>query len=125
MIKVLIVDDDAKIRNIYRKLLAAEGCYEVLEAGNWEEITGVLLKDKSIDVILLDIDMPVVDGTAWFDLIRLYIPHAKVIVASVYGLEDQKRLIDAADGYFDKAQGTEALLLKIRNILHIEGSSKR
>ncbi len=117
MVKILIVDDDPKIRKIYRKLLTEED-YSVLEAGSWEEITGVLLKDKEIDIILLDLDMPVVDGTAWFDLMRLYVPRAKVLVASVYSLEDQKRLIDDADGYFDKAQGTEALLSKLKEVLN-------
>lgn len=117
MTRILIVDDDAKIRSIYKKLLTQEG-YEVLDAGNWEDTTFALLQDKHIDLILLDIDMPVLGGASWFDLIRLHLPLAKVIVASVYGIQDQKRLIEKADDYFDKSEGTWALLKKIKEMFN-------
>lgn len=117
MSKALVVDDDKKIRSIFRRLLSDEG-YEVLEAGNGGEAAVVLVEDRNIDVVLLDIDMPLIDGVVLFDLIKLYVPSAKIIVTSVYPLEDQKRMILKADEYFDKAEGTQALLLKIRAVLH-------
>jgi hypothetical protein len=61
--------------------------------------------------------MPVVSGPSLFNIIKLYNPSAKVIVSSVYSLEDQRRAIERADSYFDKAEGPEALLLRIRRIL--------
>lgn len=118
MNRILIVDDDRNIRRIYRRFLMAQG-FDVLEAGNGEEATVELLRERDFDLILLDVRMPVVNGTVFFDTVRLYNPEAKVIVTSVYSAEDQKRLIDGADDYYDKATGIRALLAKIRDILQL------
>jgi len=79
----------------------------------------ILLQDKDIDLFLLDIQLPVVTGTAFFDAVKLFNPHAKVVVSSVYPLDKQKSMIEGADDYFDKAEGPEVLLEKIRRVLHV------
>ena len=61
--------------------------------------------------------MPVVDGAAFFATAKLYAPEAKVIVSSVYPLEDQRRMIEGADAYYDKSEGADVLVKKIKNIL--------
>ena len=116
MRKVLIVDDETKIRGLYRKFLLQEG-FKVLEAVNGEEAGLILIQEDNIDLVLLDVRMPIVNGATLFDLIKLRNPGAKVIVASVYPLEDQRRLIGAADGYFDKSEGAEILLSRIKRVL--------
>jgi CheY-like chemotaxis protein len=61
--KVLIVDDDADIRSIIRLSLSRLGGMEVVEAASGAE--GVrTAQDEKPDVILLDVMMPVMDGTA-------------------------------------------------------------
>ena len=114
--KVLIVDDETKVRTMYRKLLAAEAM-EILEAGNGEEAGLLLIQHTDINLVLLDIRMPVVSGAVLFDLIKLHNPQAKVIVTSVYPLDDQRRIIDGADGYHDKSEGMDILLNRIHRIL--------
>ena len=116
MCKTLIVDDEAKVRNLYRRLLTSES-FTVLEAENGEQAGLVLIQHTDIDLVLLDIRMPVVNGAVLFDLIKLHNPQAKVIVTSVYPLDDQRRVIGAADGYHDKSEGTEILLSRIKNVL--------
>ena len=116
MSKVLIVDDETKVRRIYRKLMEAEA-FEVIEAENGEEAGLALLQHTDIDLILLDIRMPVASGAVLFDLIKLHNSNAKVIVTSVYPVDDQRRVIDHADAYHDKSEGTETLLLKIKEVL--------
>ncbi|MBI4432477.1 MAG: response regulator [Candidatus Omnitrophica bacterium] len=113
---VLVVDDERKIRDTYNRLLTSEG-FKVLEAENGEQASLMLIEPVKIDLILLDIRMPVVSGPALFDVIKVCRPESKVIVTSVFPLEDQKRVIDRAEGYHDKAEGTQTLLSKIKNVL--------
>lgn len=114
--KILIIDDEEKIRNIYRRLLALEH-YQILEAKDWEAATKLLANQPDIQIVLLDINMPVVDGSALYEVIRRYYPHLKILVTSSYPLEDQKRLIVKADDYYDKSHGNEILLAKIKHLL--------
>ena len=116
MNKALIVDDEAKVRNIYKKLLGLEG-FQALEAANGEEAGLLLIQHTDIDLVLLDIRMPVVNGAVLFDLIKLHNPAAKVVVTSAYPMDDQRRVIAGADAYHDKAEGAQALLSRIRQLI--------
>lgn len=58
--KVLVVEDETDIRDVYVELLQSEN-YEVLIAGNGHEALQIALEKKP-DVIILDIIMPVMDG---------------------------------------------------------------
>jgi CheY-like chemotaxis protein len=60
MTKIMIVDDEEKIRYIVRKMLEGEG-YEVLEAEGGQECLDILESDKP-DLILMDVMMPEMDG---------------------------------------------------------------
>ena len=116
MRKVLIVDDEKKIREVYKKFLSQEN-FEVLEAENGEQASLMLILERDVALVLLDIRMPVVNGAALFDIIKLQSPAAKVIVASVYPLDDQRRVIAGADGFFDKSEGIDTLLTRIKKVL--------
>jgi CheY-like chemotaxis protein len=70
-----------------------------------------------VDIIILDIEMPGVDGRVMFEIIKEYNPDLKVIVASVYPIDQQKRLIPFALDYFDKSQGIMKLLAKVSHVL--------
>lgn len=115
MPKILIVDDEPKIRKIYRELLTCEG-YQVAEAENGD-IADILLVEGAIDLVLLDLSMPVVDGPALFNMLRHHKPELKVIVTSVYSIDDQKRKVSDADDYFDKSQNTAALVESVKKLL--------
>jgi len=62
-VRALIVDDSAVMRKIVERSLRQAGISltQVLEAGNGAEALGVL-RDKKVDLILCDINMPVMDG---------------------------------------------------------------
>jgi two-component system, chemotaxis family, chemotaxis protein CheY len=62
-IRALIVDDSSVMRKIVERSLrqAGIGISQILEAGNGAEALGVL-KDNKVDLILCDINMPVMDG---------------------------------------------------------------
>ena len=116
MQKILIVDDEEKIRRIYRSLLAIER-YEVMDARDGNIATDCLAKDPNINLVLLDINMPQLNGVALYEIIRHNHPRVKVIVTSAYPLEDQKVLILRAEDYYDKSQGTDILLQKVKRAL--------
>lgn len=59
--KILIIDDDAKIRLMYEKYLTKEG-YQVITADNGENGLKIFYAEKDVDLVLLDIMMPGKDG---------------------------------------------------------------
>lgn len=115
MKKILIVDDEKKIRKIYSRLLRGEG-FEVIERSNAMEASETLVREK-VDLVLLDIKMPEVDGSILYEVIQLFHKRVKIIVISVYPLEEQKRLITEAADYYDKSQGIDILISKINKVL--------
>lgn len=58
--KILVVDDEAGIRSVIREYLESEN-YDVIESSNGEEAINIAL-DNNIDLIIMDIMMPVLDG---------------------------------------------------------------
>lgn len=60
-LKILIVDDEAKMRKIVKDFLVKKD-YIVLEAGNGEEAMDIIYEDKNIDLVILDVMMPKMDG---------------------------------------------------------------
>jgi DNA-binding NarL/FixJ family response regulator len=65
-------------------------------------------------VVLLDINMPEVDGGILFKIIDTFILKTKVIVASVYPIENQKMVIKNATDYYDKSDSINTLVEKIK-----------
>lgn len=60
-IKILIVDDESRMRKLIRDFLEREG-YQILEASDGVEAMDLFYGDKSIDLIILDVMMPRMDG---------------------------------------------------------------
>jgi diguanylate cyclase (GGDEF)-like protein/PAS domain S-box-containing protein len=84
--RVLVVDDDAASRKLMRKTLLREG-FEVIEAENGEEALAVF-DEQHPDIVLLDVEMPVMNGFTACKKLRQR-PHAEHIpVLMVTGLED-------------------------------------
>ncbi|MBI4432472.1 MAG: response regulator [Candidatus Omnitrophica bacterium] len=119
MPKILVVDDEFKIKQLYKQLLLDEG-FEVVEAGDSQTAANLLVREEGIRLILLDINMPVVNGSVLYKLIRMFDPAIKVVVTSAYPLEDQKARVVNADDYYDKTQGTQVLLEKVHHALKQE-----
>jgi len=79
---VLVVDDDPDFRSLIRDELSLAG-YEVAEAGGGEE--GVaLLRERDVDVVLLDVQMPGVDGSEMLRKARDVGVRSEVVVMTAY-----------------------------------------
>lgn len=115
MKKVLIIDDEQRITDLYLRLLASDDLI-VRCAENAQVAVNILIREN-IDLILLDIKMPTIDGRTMFEVIKEYNPKIKVIVSSVYPIEKQKELVPGAVDYYDKSEGSKNLLRKVQHAL--------
>ncbi len=113
--KILIVDDEPKIRDIYIRLFVEAGLV-VRVASSAREATNIMIREK-IDVVLLDINMPEVDGKTMYEVIQEFDPSLKVIIVSAYPEHTQRELIPDAGDYFDKSEGALRLLEKVTGVL--------
>ncbi|PIP42436.1 MAG: hypothetical protein COX19_01175 [Desulfobacterales bacterium CG23_combo_of_CG06-09_8_20_14_all_51_8] len=111
---ILVVDDEERIRSVFCKIFQREG-FHVIEAACAADAYDLLLENPA-DLILLDINMMEVDGTILYDVVQLFRKEAKVIVTSVYPLEDQKRLIQGAEDYYDKSDSLGLLVQKVKKV---------
>jgi two-component system response regulator MprA len=82
---VLVVDDDASLLSLLRILLSSYG-YEVLVASDGREALD-LVEQSPVDLVLLDLEMPRMDGRQFFGEFRSRGKRAPVIVVSAHGAE--------------------------------------
>jgi len=114
---ILIVDDEKTFRKRYKDMLTAEK-YKVFTAKSAMDAANMLMREKNaLDLVLLDINLPQVDGRDIFDIISEYAPNLEVIVTSVHPLQDQKLKIPRAVDYFNKADDKGILLQKVRKVI--------
>lgn len=114
---VLLIDDDKAMRSKYKKLLKAHGV-KVTAVPDALEVANVLMREKAeIGVIVLDIQIPEVDGRDIFDIISEYASEIPIIVSSVLPIQDQKIRIPRAHDYFQKSDKDETFVNKVKTIL--------
>jgi DNA-binding response OmpR family regulator len=108
MVKVLLVEDDIALREIYSARFVAEN-FEVATADDGEQALSVAIKEKP-DIIILDIMMPKISGFDVLDILRATpeTKNTKVIVMSALSQESdiQKGKELGADAYLVKSQTT-------------------
>ena len=112
--QMLIIDDEVKIREMYRQIFDSIG-YDVVTAGNALDALSFLARNK-FDVVLLDINMPKVDGSILFEAMKVSHKDVKVVVSSVYSIQEQQERIKGADGYFDKSDSKDVLVSLITSL---------
>lgn len=120
MVKILLVEDDRSLREIYSVRLQAEG-YEIVSAGDGEE--GLSMAMSSVpDLIITDVMMPRVSGYDMLDMLRQN-PHTKdtkVIMMTALSSESQKERGEAlgVSRYLVKSQvGIEDIVNVVREVM--------
>ena len=116
MEKILVVDDEEKIRTIIRKYGEFEG-YVVTEAENGIEAVNIC-KEKDFDIVILDIMMPELDGFSTCKKIR-EIKDIPVIMLSARGEEYDKihGFELGIDDYVVKPFSPRELMMRVRAVL--------
>jgi len=114
---ILIVDDEAAIRDALRDLFEDEG-YLVGSAASGEEALAWLAR-RQADCVLLDIWLPGIDGIETLARIRELDPHLPVIVMSGHATIDAavEATRKGAFDFLEKPLATERLLVQVRNAL--------
>ena len=115
--KVLVVDDDARIRDLLRRYLTQEG-FEVVLAEDGKALNRILLRD-TVDLIVLDLMMPGEDGLSICRRLRAANERTPIIMLTAKG-EDVDRIVGlevGADDYLGKPFNPRELLARIHAVL--------
>ncbi|MFO7726874.1 MAG: response regulator, partial [Desulfonatronovibrio sp.] len=122
---ILVVDDEADIREVTRDVLKPWG-YTIITASSGEQALEIFGRKKSsIDLVILDLNMPGMGGYRCLEEILRIDPRTRVIIASGYMAEGQirKSLDLGAAGYIGKPYQISELTAKVRDTLD-KGSLK-
>lgn len=115
--KILVVDDDQRIRELLRRFLAQEG-FEVMQAADGKALTRVLQREP-VDLIVLDLMMPGEDGLSICKRLRAANNNIPIIILTAK-VEDIDRIIGlevGADDYLGKPFNPRELLARIHAVL--------
>ena len=120
MTKILLVEDDKSLREIYGVRLLAEG-YDIVSAGDGEEALAMAIKERP-QLILSDVMMPKISGFDMLDILRstTETKDVKVIIMTALSSEDQRKRGEqlGADKYLVKSQvGIEDVVRAVHETL--------
>ncbi|MCI8297831.1 MAG: response regulator transcription factor [Lachnospiraceae bacterium] len=116
-LKILVVDDEARMRKLVKDFLSVKG-FQVLEAADGEEAVDLFFEQKDIAMILLDVMMPKMDGWEVLKTIRRY-SKVPIIMLTARGEErDELQGFDlGVDEYIAKPFSPKILVARVEAIL--------
>ena len=112
---ILVVDDDDSIRRLIELELKDDG-YEVLTAANAQDALK-LVQTEPLDLVILDIRMPGMDGLEALPRILGLKEGLKVILNSAYSQYQESFMSWAADAYIIKSADLTELKAKVKELL--------
>lgn len=126
MTKIMLVEDDKSLREIYGVRLLAEG-YDIVSAGDGEEALAMAIKERP-DLILSDVMMPKISGFDMLDILRstTETKGIKVIMMTALSSDEQRQRGEqlGADMYLVKSQvGIEDAVKAVHQVLNDKPSS--
>ncbi len=115
MTRILIVEDDDNQRLLYREDFEERG-YEVLEARDGVEALAAIAR-HSPDAVILDINMPGLDGLATLTRIHERYCRLPVVLNSAYSAYGDQFVSWIADAYVTKSSSPEPLREAVRSVM--------
>ncbi len=117
MFHILVVDDDKNTRRLLQAVLEAEH-YTVFTAGDGEEALNVMDLEH-IDLVVLDIMMPRMDGYEFTSLLRASNNELPILMVTARQLPEDKKqgFLVGTDDYMTKPIDEEEMLLRIKALL--------
>ena len=117
MFRILIVEDDPSTARLMQAVLKHAG-YDTLYAENGATALDVMDREH-IDLILLDVMMPVMDGYAFTEELRSCRNHTPILMVTAKSLPEErcKGFIVGTDDYMVKPVNEEEMLLRIKALL--------
>lgn len=116
---ILVADDEAMFVDVMREVIEGMG-YTLLSAANGKEAIDIAEQHNGdIDLAILDLGMPIMDGPATFRALREFRPRLKVVICSGYGIDttSQQLLDEGAFSFLQKPILPQDLLAEIRRVL--------
>lgn len=123
---VLLADDETRILRALRDLLTANGFYVLTAEDGRKALELFEAYSQSVDLVLLDVMMPQVDGFGVLSRLRAMAPETPVIMLTARGGEyDQLQgFAQGADDYIPKPFSTALLLARMEAVLRRTGQAK-
>ena len=120
MVKILIVEDNFFLKKALEEKLSNFSDIAIKDtAQNGEEAIAILEKNHVVDLILMDIEMPIMNGIKATEIIKSNYPQIKIIMITVF--DNDENVFDAikagADGYLLKETKAEKIYEAIRETL--------
>jgi two-component system, cell cycle response regulator DivK len=117
----ILIAEDEYLNYMYLEKILKGNNVSLVWAKNGKEAVDFFKNDKSIDVILMDINMPGVNGIEAFHEIRMVDPGIPVIAQTAYAMQEDKELyLDTGfNDYISKPIQREELVIKIKYLLKI------
>ncbi len=117
MFRILIVEDNENLQKLYSAILKSNG-YTTLSAFNGEEALKVLEKNH-VDLMILDVMMPVMNGYELTDILRQGGSELPILMITAKTAREDKRegFLVGIDDYMTKPVDEEEMLLRIKALL--------
>ncbi len=123
MIKILVIDDEAHVRKLYKNLLEREG-FEVFVTDD-TAVALELVRDQKIDIVVLDIEL---ENESGLNLLRQYKaqnPNLPIILNTAYSMYMSDFKTWMAEAYILKSSNIQPLIDKIKELTSIPANYGR
>ena len=116
--RIIIVEDDAIIRNAFVTLIQQNGDYTVANAYDNAEAAIKNLNNDTPDICLMDIELPGMNGIEAIPKIKAIMPSTQVVVVTVYENDELvfKALCEGASGYLTKNMPPQKLIESLKEL---------
>lgn len=124
---ILVVDDEPANVKLLERMLVARGFNHVLSVQDPRQVLGVM-KDNDVDLVLLDINMPHMDGFQVMEQLQAELPEGvpPILVLTAQNAQDflRRALNHGALDYVTKPFDSEELFLRVKNLLKVRQVNK-
>ncbi len=116
--KILIVDDDALIRDSLKILLELEEGFQVIGTACNGQAAFDLCRKERPDIVLMDIRMPVMDGVLGTKLIKSHFKDIKVVILTTFKDDEyiKEAVKNGAEGYILKNQSSDNIIESLKAV---------
>jgi CheY-like chemotaxis protein len=116
---VLVVDDEAPVRQMERRILEKDG-YQIVEAADGAEAIALIEKGQALDLLIADLDMPELAGEEMVRRIRATRPDLKVlyVTGNIDRLLDVRQTLWAGEAFLDKPFTVDGLREAVAMLLY-------
>ena len=119
--KILMVDDEERMRKLIKDFLTRHD-FQVVEAGDGEAAIDIFFNDKNIDLVILDVMMPKMDGWEVLETIRKYSQVPVIMLTAKAEERDELRGFQlGVDEYITKPFSPKILVARVEAILRRTG----